>query len=357
MIRVEVVRGIAGVEVLRPEWTELVSDCSDATPFQTWEWQSLWLRHYGPGKKALTLCVRDGGDLIGLAPFVVSANLWRVLRWSGGGPSDYLQPISRTGAESSVNAEILEFLNRSEGLDLIDLHQVRENQPLAIAGRPTQRIDQAACLVLDLPGKFDEYLKSLGKSLRYDVRKLGKELFDSGRAEVLQAREETVDQLFEIFLEQHRARWRSRKLPGAFVGRSLRFHREWVRTAFRQGWLRLKVLKVDGGPVGAIYAMQFNGTVYYYQAGFDPAHKALSPGTLLVAESIRAGIEDGMTQFDFMRGAEPYKRRWMPQHEYHNFRMIFSGHTRSGDLGIVWNDFANRLEMKLRAKLEGGGAS
>jgi CelD/BcsL family acetyltransferase involved in cellulose biosynthesis len=357
MIRTELIEGAKGLEALREEWRELVLDSPGATPFQTWEWQSLWQKHYGFGKKVQILTVREGNDLVGLAPFTISSWLWRVLRWSGGGPSDYLHPISRSGSEDVVNFRLLEFIQSAKNLDLIDLHQMRENQLLVSNSRPTEKIDQACCLVLNLPGTYDEYLKMLGKSLRYDVRKLDKELFASGKAQTSLADTDSIGNFFEIFLDQHRARWRSRKLPGAFVGRSLRFHREWVETACREGWLRMKVLRVDGDPVGAIYAMQFNRTLYYYQAGFDPAHKAISPGTLLVAESIRTGIEEGATNFDFMRGAEAYKRRWKPQHEYHNYRLIFGRGSTSGALGVTWNNFANRLETKVRAKLEGGGAS
>jgi CelD/BcsL family acetyltransferase involved in cellulose biosynthesis len=209
---------------------------------------------------------------------------------------------------------------------------------------------------LDLPGSFEAYLATLGKSLRYDVRKLTKSLFTDGRAEMRSVGLDRLSEGFEIFLEQHRARWRQRKLPGAFVGRSLRFHREWVHTAAKKGWLRLKVLRVDGQPVGAIYAMQWNKTLFYYQAGFDPVHKAISPGTLLVADSIRTGIEEGMTHFDFMRGDEPYKRRWKPQHEFHNFRLMRARSSFAGNSGIKWNEYAAGLESKIRAKLEGGGA-
>jgi CelD/BcsL family acetyltransferase involved in cellulose biosynthesis len=353
---------VESAEPLREEWQELVEGSDLATPFQSWEWQSLWLKHYGAGKTSKILTLREGQDLVGIAPFVQTNLPWKTLRWAGGGPSDYLHPIARTGHESHVASEVIEFL-ASTKVDLIDLHQIRETQPIlsqiatSHKNHPSQQIDLGGCLVLSLPKRYDDYLKTLSKSLRYDVRKLDKEMFASGRATIQNVTLENVGHGFQLFLDQHRARWRARKLPGAFLGASLRFHRDWVQTASQNGWLRLQILRIEGEPAGAIYAMRFHQTLYYYQAGFDPNFRHLSPGSLLVANAIRQGIEEGAQVFDFMRGAEPYKRRWKPQDEYHNLRVLISRGTLAGDQGLRWNRLASRVEMKVRSRLEGATGS
>jgi CelD/BcsL family acetyltransferase involved in cellulose biosynthesis len=129
---------------------------------------------------------------------------------------------------------------------------------------------------------------------------------------------------------------------------------DWARLSIERGWLWLSILRLEGEPIGAIYAMALGETCYFYQAGFDPSKGSISPGTLLVAATIRRAIEEGKTKFDFLRGDEPYKRRWKPQHEYKNVRLVAPMDAR-GRLGVRWIEAASRVEMKVRERLEGKG--
>ncbi|CAN5628051.1 hypothetical protein BH11ARM2_BH11ARM2_05510 [soil metagenome] len=323
----------------RSEWRDLIADSDVATPFQTPEWAETWLRWYGSGLRPFAVEIREGNDLIGLYPLVRGRSPWRPIRPIGTGPSDYLHPLARRGKEADVSRAMRAWFSDRKGL--LDLHQIREDMPL---GDEEGSLEQAVCLVLDLPRTYDEYLKTLGKSLRYDARRL-----DKLPIEITTGRE------VEVFLELHHRRWRKRGLPGAFIGRATGFHREWTAIAEREGWLRMTVLRHEGRAVGALYGMTLNKTSYYYQAGFDPEAKAISPGTLLVAHAIRTAIEEGRTAFDFMRGDESYKRRWKPTRELHNRRILRSSSNVIAKVGEVVNRQGFRVENRVRARLEGRG--
>ncbi len=348
--------GEAGWEAeLEADWKELVAGSGTATPFQTWEWQTTWWKHYARTRKALLIAAFEGKDLVGLMPLMISRGPWRTARAMASGASDYLHPLARTGFEPAFAEVVGDYLQNLTNVDLVDLHQIRESGPCATMLPDARVIEQANCLVLDLPSKFDEYLAILNKSLRFDVRKLDKELFKSGRALIEDVHPGNVDSCLEAFFETHRKRWRKRGLPGAFIGtRTERFHRDWAGLAVRNGWLWISVLHYDGKPVGTIYAMRLGQACYYYQAGFDPEASAISPGSLLVGNTIRRAIEEGLTTFDFLRGDEPYKRRWKPQHEYKNLRLLAQPRGVMGKVGKAWNEAGSRVEVKVRAKLEGG---
>ena len=87
-------------------------------------------------------------------------------------------------------------------------------------------------------------------------------------------------------------------------------------------------------------------TTYYYQAGFDPNNGSISPGTFLVAHTIRKAIEEGSKHFDFMRGDEPYKRRWKPQHVHRNLRLIASA---NGLLRVISDPAGTARAVELKA--------
>ena len=339
-----VLRGEGFLEALRTPWDDLLRDAPTATPFQTPEWQAAWWRHFSPGRRALAIEVREGRDLVGLYPLTLGAGPWRTLRAMGTGPSDYLHPLVRAGREAAVAAEIEGALRSMEGVDILDLHGLREDAPLGALANE----DQARCLVLDLPPTYDVFLAGLGKSLRFDCRRLDKSPFKEGKATIETNPPDGLDVLFDL----HRARWKAKRLPGAFVGRLVPFQRAWFSEALKKDYLRLSVLRVDGVPTGALYAMAVGRGVFYYQAGFAPAEGSISPGTLLVAHTVRQAIDEGRSRFDFLRGDEPYKRRWKPQHEFADRRAVVPLNAR-GRLGAAWIAQAARVEAKVRERLEG----
>jgi CelD/BcsL family acetyltransferase involved in cellulose biosynthesis len=355
VLRTEVLSGPDSLQELASEWKELVKSSPTATPFQTWEWQSTWVRHFARRSRLHLITMREGNDLVGLMPLVQTQRAWKTLKALGSGSSDYLHAIAREGHEAAVSEAVSESLRSTKGPDLIDLHQIREDKPFASVATDYVSIEQARCLVLDLPDTYDIYLTTLSKSLRYDVRRLGKDLFKTERAAVTQVDEAQIEEGMARLFETHRKRWRKRGLPGAFIGRAEAFHKDWAHQAIREGYLWLSLLKLDGNTIGAIYAMTLGSTCYFYQAGFDPGKGAISPGTLLVASTIRRAIEEGKRTFDFLRGDEPYKMRWKPQRVLANYRYLRAVTPLIGRVGLRWNGAGSVVESRVRARLEGRG--
>jgi CelD/BcsL family acetyltransferase involved in cellulose biosynthesis len=339
---------------LLAEWRDLLEDAEFATPFQTPAWTESWMRHFGANKKPLWITVRAQDDLVGLFPLYVSSSPWRTLRPIGCGQSDYLNPLVRNGFADGVANETAQYLKTFRGADLVDLHQQPETLPFDNTGGET--LEQAACLVLDLPTSYEEYLKSLSKSLRFDCRRLGKPPFATGEAKVRQAAPEETEGAIGQFFRLHAQRWRKRGLPGSFATRQLKaFHTDAAANLAKEGHLRLTLLESGAETVGVLYGMQVGKTRFFYQCGFDPQYKALSPGTLLVAKAIDCAIAEGCTTFDFMRGDEAYKRRWNPQRIRRNLRYIMPLNSGLGAVGGAINHAGSRIEAKVRERLEGRG--
>lgn len=351
------VRWIEGDDVFgrwSDSWQDLVAESINATPFQTFEWQSTWFRHFGGAKKPMALAAFEGADLVGWYPVVLGSGAWKTVRPMGKGPSDYLHPLYRRGVSGVGSAMAHALLERTEAL--IDLHQVREDFAgdfaTALDAADGKVIEQAHCLVLELPASYEAYLQGLGKSLRYDVRRLEKPPFSDGTARIQSADANSITESLDNLFKLHAMRWRKRWQPGAFPAPLRRFHLEWARLAESKGWLELTVLHDEMQPIGALYAMVLNGSTYYYQAGMDPSKNSISPGTLLVASAIRRAIERGDTDFDFLRGDEAYKRRWKPQVSRTNRRYLVAANTGRPAAGLSWNLKASDIEAKIRTRLE-----
>lgn len=360
--------------VLAPEWDALVADSPTATPFQTREWIAAWYRHLGSGRQPHVICLREGKDLVGLMPMVKTLIPWRSLRTMGSGVSDRLHPLVRRGYEAEVAASLWEHWDSVRGVDLIDVQQIGAGSAL-VEGRfgdlspfgglqsgPVRRegdrstthlVLDEVCYRLDLPESWDAYLGGLGKSLRYEARRLDKAPYTTGDAIIqMPSTPDEVRTGLQALFDLHGKRWRKRGLPGVFaLPRTRKFHIEYAQRAAALGRLKLALLEVRGEILGAIYAMGVNETVCFYQSGFDPSAKALSPGTVLVAHSIREAIRSGASTFDFLRGAEDYKLRWGPQHAEPNVRLMLSRTRPLGITGGAINRLRGQVEARIRTRL------
>jgi len=308
-------------------WNDLLSSDAEATIFQTPEWFETW------GGKGRVVTVYSGRDLVGLAAFTVCRGIVPGLRL-GVGPADYNQPIARPEVRTEVAEALTHWATQQSKYGYVSIVDIPQNQPLADRGE-----NAGDCLKLELPSRFGDYEATLSKSLRTDIRR--------GQGEYV-----PVAGLKELF-DLHSRRWRARGLPGAFAFNQGQ-HAQWAQIAHERGWLRSAVWRIDGHVAAAIYAMSYRGTTSFYQSGFDPTFRG-SPGTLMIAGAIRRAIEDGDSNFDFLRGDEPYKRRWKPTHAVPNVRKIIVPPTMLGRIGAGYRTQRERAEARLKSRFEGKG--
>lgn len=353
MTRIEVESGSDWSEKLKDEWNDLYSAIEFPTPFQHIDWLSSWQSTVGRTARPHVVTVRQGKELVGALALVKRSRPFAILRSMAVGPSDYLHPLVRSGSAEVFWAALSDYM---DGLPKItfDLQQIRrtqwgaENDPSFIQ-RP-----QAQCLCIDLPTTMDAYTADLGKSLRYEVRKAATPTLKLKGMRIVDATPNTLSGALDVFFQLHAARWRRRGLPGAFFGRLVRLHREWAPKALANDMLRLRLLEHEGKPIGAIYGMKAGDACFFYQAGMDPESKALSPGTILIANLIESSIEEGLVRFDLMRGDEAYKRRWKPQHVFSNIRFVRPAKGLTGTISAHQMSLRAVVEDKLRSRLEGG---
>lgn len=310
--------------VSRDDWNRLAGD----VPFCRYEWLSTWWRHYGTSTAHLWLLeVRDAaGALLGLAPLYVAKSPWRgrVVRLLASGEvcSDYLSLLAAPGDRQPV-AQCLARWLAGEGAGLWDLIELDGVGPedsaidaLAdeLAGRGHQvHVRQAvSAWRIALPDTWTSYVAQLSRTRRERVRQIVRRYFDTGRAVAhTVTHQDQFDEAWRILVDLHQRRHTNLGEPGCFASsRFAAFHAEAARRMLDAGRLRLHWIELDGRPAAAEYGLVGGSTVYYYQAGLDPALLSLRPGWINLIYSIRSAIEQGYRSFDLLRGDEAYKASW-----------------------------------------------
>lgn len=323
-LRVGYVTDTADFDRLAAEWRALAASSPRASVFQTFEWNSVWWRHYGakPGRRLRIVTFRDDdGALVGLAPFYTSYYFCTPLRrlsFLGMGASDYLDVIAPESHREGVIRSLEETLRSDSHWHIADLQQLRDGgalraQPAAPLG--AKETVGEPCPYIDLPGTWNDFLATLGKKTRSNIGYYERSLHKLYEVEIgWVAEPDQLDREMAALFDLHQRRWNKRWLPGVFGSRATQaFHCDVARALLEAGYLRLFRIALDGETQASLYCFSFGDRICYYQGGFEPAFSKLSLGTVLTAYAIRTAIDEGKTVFDFLRGDEEYKAKWTPQ--------------------------------------------
>ena len=300
---------VASPADIRDEWDRLAT--ASGNVFGTWEWATAWERHLGKGRPlALYACRRADGEVAAVLPLYLTAmRPVRLLRFLGHGPADQLGPVCSGADAPAVARALLELVRlRPLGARGLLAERLPADQNWAELLGPG-RLRRESSPVLDTAGRsWNEFVASRSRNFREQVgrreRKLGREHRLSIRLTTDTAR---LDDDFDTFVRLHALRWGQ---ESAFTGARARFHRDFAHLSLERGWLRLWLLEVDGSAVAAWYGFRFAGIDSYYNASRDPAWDSRSVGFVLLTHTIRTAFEDGMKEYRFLLGDEPYKDRF-----------------------------------------------
>lgn len=290
------------LEPLRETWTQLAA--AQRNVFATWEFADVWWRTFGRGRPLHAYACSRRDDPVAILPlYSWRARPLHVLRFVGAPEGDELGPI-HGGADGRELAEGIALGLRRAGAQVLLAEHVTGDAgwPGRLGGRPLRR---EGFPVLRYDGGWDAYLAGRSRNFRSTLGRAERRLAAEGAAFRLTTAatlERDLDSLFRL----HAARWGA-ETP--FL-RAAAFHREFARAAIEHGWLRLWVVEVGGAAIAAWHGYRFAGVESYYQSGRDPSWERFRLGTLLVAHSIREAMRDGLGEYRFLRGEEPYKYRF-----------------------------------------------
>jgi CelD/BcsL family acetyltransferase involved in cellulose biosynthesis len=336
-LTVKVFRTIDDLDKLRVRWEELLAQYPLGSIFSSWEWLTTWWRAFGADQQLHVLAFEDrSSQLVGLAPLslVTRKSLgksWKILRLmgDGSGDSDNLDLVVAPGYASAVVRSLLVYLeDHSDLWDFCEFNTIPANSPAAsqliaslVERRWIHACFQTPCCQISLPDHWDTYFKQLSSTMRknfkYHLRRLEKR--PNFRIYRCSRQNELLQSLPALF-ELHQKRWRSNGNPGSFSSEKRRgFYQQLSSVLLSRSWLEFWILEIGGKPIAADYGFRFKNVVYALQAGFDPSEHADSPGFCLKGEMLKALIESGVQQYDFLAGFGENKAQWNAQLSYYQY--------------------------------------
>jgi CelD/BcsL family acetyltransferase involved in cellulose biosynthesis len=325
-MRIETHFESGGFSALKPEWNNLVHRSYYNNLVLTWEWQSTWWKHLGEGSLLLLgMRAEDDGRLVGIAPLFRSSTAGgeSVLYLLGcRDVSDYLDLIIEVGQEETVYQALLEYLE-GDALtwDLMDFCNIPEQSQTLVKlremaerqGYQTLVEIEDVCPIITLPETWDDYLMTLDKKQRHEVRrKLRKADGEADTRFIIVGPEDDLQAEMQTFVELHQL---SAPEKDEFMDPTMqRFFFEVAEVLQAQGWLQLAFVQIDGQKAATLLNFDYGDSILVYNSGYDPTQfRHLSPGIVVTARSIEHAIALGRSKFDFLRGDEVYKYRFGAQ--------------------------------------------
>ena len=340
-MRVERISNWEELAPLERAWNQL----AQGIPFRSWQWLGSWWRHYGAtpvregaNLELFVLAVRDATGLpMALAPWTLERGETRgnVVRFLGSGEvcTDHLTVLCRIGAEADVADALAEWLVRHRkasnssarpspwdqlefcGMAADDRLMNRLIERLAERGALVDRRAAESCWRIELPDSWEDYLRTLSKSHRKQLRRFQRRLFDAGRAELHTATTAPeADRALDLMIDLHQRRRRSLGQKGCFDSPRFRaFLSDAAGQFFALGQLKLCWLELDSHTVACEFQLLSEGTIYAYQSGIEPAMLDQEPGRLATMAMLQMAMESGHRTYDLLRGDEAYKAHWRAQ--------------------------------------------
>ncbi len=322
MLSADLIDDPAGLEPWSEAWDRLAVELSQ--PCSSPKWMLPWWRHAVPGHAELrTVVVRDGDELVGLAPYFVQLGPlglaeYRVL---SAGAAHRIGPLAKPGREGEVAGLVAETTAAAspqpssfifEGINASSdwPQRIRGAWPGGLGSRIyTQVTMEAPTLNLDDPD-FDTWFAGRSSNFRQQMRRKGRQMADRGGTIRMATTPEQASADLEAMFLYHRDRWEKRGEQGSIKHGTEDHLRESVSLLLPDERARLWTIEADGKPVCVQYFTVAGGELTYWGGGFDPDWDDLQPAQLTILAAVENAFERGDRRVDFGGGEQRYKGRF-----------------------------------------------
>ena len=296
---------------LESEWERLLPETAADTIFLTPTWQKVWWEHFGQDANLQILSIRQGDELIGIAPLMLTDGVMSFLGDTD--LFDYHDFLVKKGRESEFYDVLCEHLLGMEW-HTFELKSLRESSEALVHlkaladqkgfGIEIEKEDVSPFVVL--APTWDEYQAGLRKKSRHELRRKLRRLDAANNAHQYSYGDpEALAECMPDFFRLMRAS--SHDKDDFLTEERELFFKDMAFRLAEKGIFKIFFLEVDNKRVASCICFDYGDSYLLYNSGYDLEYSSLSVGLLNKALCLREAVEKGKSKFDFLRGTERYK--------------------------------------------------
>jgi CelD/BcsL family acetyltransferase involved in cellulose biosynthesis len=319
-----VIDSFAAFEQLEPDWDALLERVAPPAGkvFLSYNWNWHWCRHYlvKQSDRLAVVVGRHEGEVVAIWPMATQrmAGL-RVATFMGMPVSQYGEAlVDRTDPRSDAwLKQGWHVVRTSIGADLVHLRKVRDD---SAAGGLMRRLgvprdNEQAAPYIDLTGEttFESFDQRYSGKDRKNRRRKRRRMEETGVVSCHRVTGTTERvAAIKIAMERKRNWLKCQGLVSTAVtdSRFDAFFGDLAATTSRPAGCEIVELTVDGKPVASKITVSDSTYRGLHFTSYDPGAEKFSPGILILETMIAEAIAEGITTFDFMAPAAPYKMEW-----------------------------------------------
>jgi CelD/BcsL family acetyltransferase involved in cellulose biosynthesis len=350
-----------GLSHLEQDWNRLSETTEEPNAFMTFGWFRAWNHRFAQedrsGRRRLNILVlKQDGAVAGISPLIYreASRFGLVVR--------KVEFVERLADYNDVflgndragqHAAIVNFLAQTqEQWDIVDLRDLRETEhaftliesALSQSRLKCRLLPEAdACPYLPIDGGSAAAMERLSGDVRRKLRKR----MERARARGLRVRivENPQDEpgLLDKMIALEGQKRVDGKLVQPFVARYPEAFQSLFDTLGPRGWVYVALVELEDRLVAWQLGFLCGKRVWDFSKAFDDEFHQFAPGTLLVPALLDYGFSRGYREYDFLRGADPYKLQWSTGiHQTHRL-LIWSRRWTSRARAYIYLDLKTKL--------------
>jgi CelD/BcsL family acetyltransferase involved in cellulose biosynthesis len=353
-VSIDVIRSIARLEALAPEWDRLAD--GHARPLLRHDWFASCIGTLHDPCDLRVVTVRDGDRLVAVAPLV------------------------RVGAGAAARLELIGVSSLHEPCGLLyESPAARERLVAAVVGLGTplalSRLETAsgtapafrraigrrglvlvretrASLAVAVRGAWADYERGLSSRITGNLPRVRKRAAKLGPV-AIDVHSPTPDDVaahFATVVAVEGSGWKGDEGSALRCRRSLAaFFEAYVQRAAQRGALRVAVLRFGDRVAAVELAVEAYDRWWQLKIGYEASLGSYYPGLLLTYAMVQRAFERGLVSYEFLGSAAEWEERWQPERRTFEMCVVYPA-TLQGGRGLLADAIAVGRERWQRAR-------
>ncbi|WP_172970207.1 GNAT family N-acetyltransferase [Erythrobacter sp. THAF29] len=290
---------------------------SPRTPMRQYIWAKSYQETLAQGDVRAFL-VGSASDPVALAPFAVPSSgpkrpvllgaedLWESIEVAAGDERALMELAQRI-ANCGTPLRFGHHPTDTRFLELL-AEACRGKAHIVTVMQPTRAMPR-----IELDSSWAEPESHFNSRRRSDFRRMGRKAAKIGEVtfEIVEPRRDELRILLDEAFAVEAKGWKGRS--GTAISQDEKteaFYRDYARRAAHEGILRLCFMRIDGKAAAMQFAVECDRAFWLIKVGYDEAFKGVSPGNLLMRETIRYAALKGLKSYEFMGKEAGWTKLW-----------------------------------------------